>query len=147
MSGNSPYDLFGEGSLHLLRHRYKKGEDVLATDVATMIEGNPELVPEDDVRGLVIKGLRGELTKSRGRKKRDIARMSGERLVLADFAELFPKVRKLRKRMRGQGWKKKPVDHSDMELVHALIARRNGYAVPETVRNIISSFKNRPNSH
>ena len=69
MSSRSPYDLFGEGSLHLLRHWRNRGEDVLARDVAATIEANPELVPEGDARELVVKGLRGELKAKRGRTK------------------------------------------------------------------------------
>lgn len=140
---NSIYHEYGPGGLGWLQMRADSGKDILPAEVAHIIDENPELVDER-IREYVLRGLRGDLKKKRGRKR------TTRQMLKEDYAEgmydhLYPRIKARYEREQAKGKAYEAVEYAASELAYAITAKHVGMTW-EAVRNMISSSKKRRNS-
>ena len=123
-----------------LHDRADEDGKVLNSDLVTIIESNPEQVPDDTLRRFVIMGLNGELKAKRGRK-RSMVREIRELCAVALYDTLLPEMQKLAQQRKLGGLKKERVDFSPAEVACNMIATELKLGSGENVRNIISRRK------
>lgn len=133
---NSPHFQFDPSSVGWVHRRAQNGEQILNADLIRIIEANPELIPDDTLRGLVVRGLKKPLPAKRGRKRK-FERELKELYIVATYEHLLPRLRERMKRERG-GKRKVRGTSGPAELLCELIADRYEME-PESVRNLISS--------
>jgi hypothetical protein len=93
----SPYDVLDASSLHGLHLKKRLKVPLKAQDLVPVIRANPEMIPDDATRDLVLEILEGELGAKRGRPKKSIGHQG--KLMLADMVieERAQEIRKSRK--------------------------------------------------
>ena len=137
---NSPHYQFDPASVGWLHRRAKQGDQILNADLVRIIAENPDLVPDETVRDYVIRGLQNDLKAKRGRKSKPYHLR--ERYIIATYEHLLPWLQARMARER-QGRRKARGDLGPAELLYELIGKRFSME-PESVRNLISSYNNKP---
>ena len=133
---NKAYRDFGLLGPELLELRTRIGADLLPVDVADIIEEHPELVDER-IREFVLRGLRGELKKKRGPKRKPTQRLK-ELYAETLYDDLYPRIEARYERERAKGRVYGAVDLAPSELAYAITAKHVGMTM-EGVRNLISA--------
>lgn len=140
-SKDSPFYEWDASNPGWVHRRARKGEQILNADLVRIIEANPNLVPDVIVRGLIVRGLKGELKAKRGRK-RTTARMLKEAYIAACYEHRLAWLQARAAKRKVRGIRKLPVEHAPAELACELTGREFHMA-PESVRNLVSSLNNR----
>ena len=141
-SKDSPFYRFDPDSPGWIYRRVEENEDVLAEDVARILEMNPGLLPDDIIRNQAILGLRRELKARRGPKPMS-AIMPWR--ILARYEDLVDEHYKGQRPVRRGGYAPAARGLSTMERIHEIIAKEFSLGGKENVRNLISSFKKNGN--
>ncbi len=79
MANETPFDLWDPARGSSLANRIEHGLDVMPADLITILEGDPDSVPDPLLRGLLVRALRGELRNPAGRPSTSRVR----RLIIA----------------------------------------------------------------
>ena len=136
-----PYDLFDPSRPGWLYRRARNGDQILNADLVRVITANPDLVPDATVRDLVLRGLKGELTAKRGRKRQMSDRLR-EMLIVVRYEEVLPRLQARAARRKAAGYRKPRADRPPAECLHYILGRIYDMK-EESVRNLISRHKSR----
>ena len=79
----SPYDMLDASSLHGLHLKKQLNVPLKAQDLVPVIRANPEMIPDEATRDLVLELLEGMLGAKRGRPKKSLGHQA--KLILADM--------------------------------------------------------------
>ena len=95
----SPYDMLDASSLHGLHLKRRLKMPLKAADLVAVIRANPNAIPNEETRDLILEILDGKLGPKRGRPKKPFGYQG--KLLLADIvieerAQEIREVRKLR---------------------------------------------------
>ena len=95
----SPYDMLDASSLHGLHLKRRLKMPLKAADLVAVIRANPNAIPNEETRDLILEILDGKLGPKRGRPKKPFGYQG--QLMLADIvieerAQEIREVRKLR---------------------------------------------------
>lgn len=140
---NNAYREYGLLDPGLLRLRARIGKDISPADVADIIEEHPDLVDEE-IREYVLRGLRGELKKKRGRKRTSVQELK-ELYAVHLYDYLYPRIKARYEREQARGKIFEAVDYAASELANVITAKHIGMKTWEATRNLISSYKKRQN--
>lgn len=141
MNYTTPYDLFAPTSLWLLARKHEQGLPVLNEDLAILVEGNPDAANDSLVCEYLVRGLRGDLKKPRGRKA-----LGFKRMMKLEWATMCVEVLTRRyKRAREKGFSyAPPKGRSELGLsqfVHEKVASLLNLGTGESLANALCAHK------
>lgn len=140
----SPYHQWDRDSPGWLHRCVAEESEILPEDVIRVLEKNPDLLADDLVRDLVIRGLRGRLLGKRGRKAIDPMTVWN---ILMRYDELRTELEASKPHGRRRGLAPAAHGPEPMQRIHAIIAKEFKLGGRENVRNLISRLKSGKNLH
>ena len=139
----SPYDMLDASSLHGLHLKKQMKVPLKAQDLAPVIRGNPEMIPDEATRMLVLAILEGNLGAKRGRPKKSFGHQGMLIWANIEIEDRALEIREERK-LRPDGEKHIPGELEPVVMAADEIAPVFSIT-GRALLNAISAQKSRPN--